>query len=197
MSGEIALAAGACAAPAAAQRLGEPLAALFEDGNHAERQSRRDRDSEGEKQSGRIDRNLFEARQPSRAQPEDDFTTATANPAPRAPPISARARLSASISRAIRPRPAPSAARIANSCERPSARTRSRFATLAQAINNTAPIVAITTQRLLPISPIRSSRSRRIFGPRRASSNICLLSSAGAGMLLNSTSIIRLRSAFA
>src|SRR5499426_4385360 len=69
------------------------------------------------------------------------FTTATANPAPRAPPISARARLSASISRAIRPRPAPSAARIANSCERPSARTRSRFATLAQAISNTDQIV--------------------------------------------------------
>src|SRR5215475_3439290 len=73
MSGEIALAAGACAAPAAAQGPGERLAALFEDGNHAERQSRRDRDSEGEKQSARIDRNLFEARQPRRAQPEDDF----------------------------------------------------------------------------------------------------------------------------
>src|SRR5215475_715815 len=73
MSSEIALAAGACAAPAAAQGLGEPLAVLFEDGNHAERQSRRDRDSEGEKQSGRIDRNLFEARQPRRAQLEYDF----------------------------------------------------------------------------------------------------------------------------
>src|SRR5262249_4875018 len=42
-------------------------------GTPAGRRPRRDRDSEGEKQSGRIDRNLFEARQPRRAQPEDDF----------------------------------------------------------------------------------------------------------------------------
>ena len=42
----------------------------------------------------------------------------------------------------MRPVPAPSAARIASSCCRDSARTSSRLATLAQAISSTTPIVA-------------------------------------------------------
>ena len=55
---------------------------------------------------------------------------------------SQRAQLSDSSSRAMRPRLAPSAARIASSCWRPSARTRKRFATFAQAMSSTTPTAA-------------------------------------------------------
>src|ERR1039457_5191843 len=69
----------------------------------------------------------------------------------------------------MRPHPAPSAARTANSCWRPLARTRSRFATLAQAINNTMPTVPINTQRVLPISPTKTFLRKRSRGAMRAS----------------------------
>ena len=60
----------------------------------------------------------------------------------------------ASSSHAIRPRLAPSAARIASSCCRPSARTSSRLATFAHAISSTMPIVAHQHPQRRPTSPI-------------------------------------------
>ena len=87
-----------------------------------------------------------------------------ARPRPAAPPSTASSRLSTSISRARRPRPAPMAARTASSWARPSVRTSIRLATLAQAISRTIPIVAMSTQRVLPKSPTRSSISGRAFG---------------------------------
>ena len=73
----------------------------------------------------------------------------------------------------MRPQPAPSAARIASSCWRPSARTSSRFATLAQAINRTMPTVPISTHSVLPMSPTRTSFSKRKRGAMRASAEHC------------------------
>ena len=70
-------------------------------------------------------------------------------------------RFRAAVRAPIRPQPAPSAARTASSCWRPSARTSSRFATLAHAISSTMPTVPISTHSVLPISPTRSSFSGR------------------------------------
>jgi hypothetical protein len=64
-------------------------------------------------------------------------TTARNNPQakthPAAPPARLSSRLSVNIWRARRPRPAPSAARIASSFRRAAARASMRLATLAQA----------------------------------------------------------------
>ena len=54
---------------------------------------------------------------------------------------------------------------------------------MAQAISSTIPIVAITTQRLLPMSPSTSSMSGRTLGPSRASSIIFRLIPGGGGKL--------------
>ena len=74
--------------------------------------------------------------------------------------MSPRATLSSSSSHAIRPRPAPSAARTASSCCRPSALTSNRFATLVQAISITTPMVPITTHSTLPTLPMTSCFER-------------------------------------
>ena len=89
---------------------------------------------------------------------------AYATPTASTPPISPNAVLSTSSSRAMRARPAPSAARIESSCCRASARTSSRFATLVQAISITNPTVAITTHSTLPTLPITCCLRRRRFG---------------------------------
>ena len=78
----------------------------------------------------------------------------------RAPPASASVRLSDSSSHAIRRQLAPSAAWIASSCCRPSARTRNRLATLAQAISSTRPTVPSSTHSTRPTSPMTSARQR-------------------------------------
>ncbi len=62
------------------------------------------------------------------------FSPANARPIPPSPPRSPRSRLSFRNSRAMRDWPAPMAVRTAISRSRPSARTRNRFATLAQAM---------------------------------------------------------------
>ena len=79
---------------------------------------------------------------------------ATARPA--APPSTPSDRLSTSSPRAMRLQPAPSAARTASSCWRPSTRTRRRFATFAHAIRSTTPRAPISSQRVEPRSPTTS-----------------------------------------
>ena len=64
----------------------------------------------------------------------------------------------------MRPRPAPSAARTANSCCRASPFTSNKFATLAQAISITNPIVPITTHRTSLALPITSRFNGRMLG---------------------------------
>ena len=127
-----------------------------------------DRYAEREQQRRRIDRNLFEPRQPRRAH--------ASTPASR-PRRQIRRRDSAhhrqreTLDKHLAGDAAAAgaeAARTANSCARPSVRTSSRFATLAQAISKTIPIVAITTQRLLPMSPSRSSSEQPDIGARAA-----------------------------
>ena len=80
-------------------------------------------------------------------------------------PTSARVRLSDSSSQAIRREPAPSAAWIASSCCRASARTRNRFATLAQAMSRTRPTVPSSTHSTRPTSPMTSAASGLTLGP--------------------------------
>ena len=89
---------------------------------------------------------------------------AWASTTPTAPPASASSTLSDSSARAMRPRLAPSAARIASSCWRPSARTRNRFATFPQAMSSTTPTAARRIHRISPTLPITSSASGRTFG---------------------------------
>ena len=69
-------------------------------------------------------------------------TITTASPQPARPPASARTMLSVSLCRNKRPRPAPTTARTANSFFRPTLCDKTRFATFAQAIRNTAPAEA-------------------------------------------------------
>ena len=128
-----------------------------------------------------IDRDIVQARQMRQLRGRQHAQRAISQASPSAPPAMPSSTLSSSNSRAIRPQPAPSAARIASSCCRPSARTSSRFATLAHAINSTMPTVPISTHSVLPTSPTRSSFSSRRFGPIRASSNIFALKPGGAG----------------
>src|SRR5579872_4122615 len=56
---------------------------------------------------------------------------------PSAPPARDKSTLSVNNCRTIRPRRAPNAVRIPNSCVRVAERARNRFATLVQAISNT------------------------------------------------------------
>ena len=78
--------------------------------------------------------------------------------------MSARRTLSRSSSRVSRHEPAPSAARTATSCCRPSALTSSRLVTFAQAINKTMPIVPMTTHRIRLTPPTTSCLSGRMSG---------------------------------
>ena len=97
----------------------------------------------------------------------------------------------------MRPRLAPSAARTASSCCRPSARTSSRFATFAHAISSTMPIVPISTHSADPTSPITSAFSSRKFGSSLASSNIFRLKPANGGNFARAIGISRAPSAVA
>ena len=64
----------------------------------------------------------------------------------------------------MRATPAPNAARRANSRCRASARTSSRFVTLAQAMNITSAMVPITTHKTSPTLPTTCCFSGRIVG---------------------------------
>jgi hypothetical protein len=90
-----------------------------------------------------------------------------ASASPLAPPTSASMRLSTSRARTIRREPAPSAARMASSCCRPSARTSIRVATFAHAISITMPNVPMTTHNALPALPTTSCLSGRSAGVMR------------------------------
>ena len=105
--------------------------------------------------------------------------------------------LSISSSRTIRPESAPSAALIASSCWRDSARTRSRLATLAQAMRRTMPIVPISTHKAFRTSPTRSSLSHRIWGVKRAFSNIARVAPGNGGNFRSAIGIRRATSALA
>ena len=105
--------------------------------------------------------------------------------------------LSNSRSPTICLRPAPSAARTDNSCRRPSTRTSSRFAALAQAISSTRPIDPISTHNTFPMSPTTSCFSGRRFGVNCASSKSCTVNPGGAGKLRFTIGIMRVMSALA
>ena len=120
-----------------------------------------------------------------------------ARPSPTTPPRRPSVTLSSSSSRAIRADPAPSAARIASSCCRDSALTRSRFATFAHAMRRTSPIVAISTHKTVRTSPTRSSLSESTLGRIRASSNILTLPPGNGGKRVSEIGISRATSAVA
>jgi hypothetical protein len=87
-----------------------------------------------------------------------------ASPTPSVPPRRPSTTLSTRRPRTIRPRLAPSAARTDSSLCRTSARTRSRFATLAQAMSITRPMVAMTTHSTSDTLPTTSCLSGRRSG---------------------------------
>jgi hypothetical protein len=105
--------------------------------------------------------------------------------------------LSTSIARAIRPQPAPSAARIASSCWRASARTSNRLATFAQAITSTSASVPITTQSAVPTSPTISCFRGWTWGARRAFWNCVKSMPGGVGQAFNQIPNMRATSALA
>ena len=90
------------------------------------------------------------------------------------PPAVAISRLSVSICRMIRPRPAPSAALIAASRPRAAARASSRLAVFTQAIRSSNPTAASITIKddrtplarlsCSPTNPVGSSLGRMMFG---------------------------------
>ena len=84
---------------------------------------------------------------------------AAASAKPRAPPKSASSVLSVSSWRTSRPRPAPSAARIASSRLRRSMRDSIRLATLAQAISSTQPTAPSSTSSVGRARSVSSSPS--------------------------------------
>ncbi len=77
---------------------------------------------------------------------------------PSAPPNSARVRLSVSSCLAMRPRPAPSAARTESSCWRPVARASSRLAMFTHAMSRSIDTAAISTTSGRRTSPRIDSR---------------------------------------
>ena len=90
-----------------------------------------------------------------------------ASPRPNMPPNPAKIKLSASNSEAMRLRVAPRAARMTNSCWRPSALTKRRLATLAQAISSTNPMPPNTTHKTLSTLPTTSCFNGSRLGPSR------------------------------
>ena len=82
---------------------------------------------------------------------------AAASPRPITPPMIASSVLSVSSWRTSRPRPAPSAARIASSRLRRSMRESIRFATLAQAISSTQPTAPSSTRSVGRARSVSSS----------------------------------------
>ncbi len=81
-----------------------------------------------------------------------------------APPATASSVLSVSSCRTSRPRPAPSAARIASSRSRPSIRASVRLATFAQAISSTSPVMPsrISSSSRAPL--VSASRTGTVRG---------------------------------
>ena len=75
--------------------------------------------------------------------------------------------------RAIRARPAPSAARTAISCSRSVARASSRFATLAHAISSTNPTAPKITSSACRTPPTTCSCSGTMFTPQSACRSGC------------------------
>jgi hypothetical protein len=79
---------------------------------------------------------------------------------PRVPPTTAKSTLSVRSWRRMRARPAPIAVRTAISRWRPSARARSRFAMLAQAMRRTKPATVMRMyMSMVSVGPGKSSRS--------------------------------------
>ena len=92
---------------------------------------------------------------------ETSSTPSTARPSPTTPPARPSATLSISKLETRRPRVSPNAARTAISWRRPSARTRKRFATLAQPIRKMSPTAPSRIHSAGAMSPTTSSRRSR------------------------------------
>ena len=102
----------------------------------------------------------------SRLAPAARLPRATARPS--APPAVARTSASISSCWNTRPRPAPRAERIAISLRRSSARVKSRFPTLAQAMSSTSPTAADSISSVVRMSPTMSSWSGTTVAPQPA-----------------------------
>ena len=155
------------------QRRRDTGSCVFQDRYDPEERAREQRHTEGERQHERIDSDFAQPRQRVRTIRDQDPQRRHARPRPNAPPSTPSVMLSTSISRAIRPQPAPSAARIASSCWRASARTSNRLATFAQTIRSTSPRVPITTHSAVPMSPTMSCFSGWSRGPGERSEIAC------------------------
>ncbi len=117
-------------------------------------------DDRREHEDGATDRDLVDARQVGGRHRLEHRSAPYASASATTPPMPPSVRLSSSSSRAIRLQPAPSAARIASSCCRPSARTSSRFATFAHAISRTMPTVPMRTHSTSVRSPTQALLQR-------------------------------------
>ena len=106
----------------------------------------------------------------ARGNPEGNRCSATFVPhaaitKPSPPPASASSMLSVRSCRTILPRPAPSAARTANSRLRPIERARRRLATFTHAIKSTNPTAASNTSSSRRTSPTSCSLSGMSVAP--------------------------------
>ena len=165
--------------------------------DRAEQQTGDQGQHKGEDQHRNVDRDVRDARQVSRGERDEQPQCAKRQREADDAAEAANVTLSSSSSRAIRFAPAPRAARMASSCCRDSALTRSRFATFAQAMRSTIPIVPINTHNTFCTSPTRSSLSEQMLGVRRASSNILMLPPGNGGKRVSEIGIMRATSALA
>ena len=127
----------------------------------AEEHAREQRHTEGERQHERIDADVAQPRQRIRTFRDQDLQRPIRQAETRCAAEQSQRHAFDEQRPCDRPRPAPSAARIASSCWRASARTSNRLATFAQAIKRTSPSVAITTHSAVPMSPTMSCFSGR------------------------------------
>ena len=159
------LAAVARSAAAFLQRVAEIRIRILDDRDQSEQQAGRQRDAEREREHDRIDRDLFETRKLCRIEREEQLNAGVGEASPSTPPAMLIVNASDINSRITCDRFAPSAMRIASSCWRPSARTRNRLATFAQATSSTMPTVP---SRIHSICRCRRPRLRSAAAPLRA-----------------------------
>ena len=173
-------------------------AGMLDHGNQSKQQAGQHRERQREQQGRRIDCDVLDAREKIgalwTAGAAERHTPGTAR---RLRPAARGERSPSAEFAARRPQLAPMAARTASSCWRPSALTRSRLATFAQAISSTTPMLPISTQRTLPRLPTTSCLSGRTLGRILASSNSLTLKPGGGGNLVFTMGIMRATSAFA
>ena len=149
---------------AACQGRGQPRIRVAHDREQPETDARQQRHPAGEDQRHPVDPDFLDARKIGTAQRQHHAETAVGQrQAGDTPGHTEQDTLDQQLA-GDAAQLAPSAARTASSWRRPSARTRSRLATLAQTMSMTSPRAPITIHNMRPLSPTTTSFKGRTIG---------------------------------